>query len=190
MIETDRLLIRNFTENDWQDLKGYISKDEVVRFEPGWDPSEDACRKRVKELARRSGFWAVELKSAGKMIGHIIFDRIPPMNLRTWMIGYIFDSDFYGNGYATEACKAIISYGFNDLEIHRVMAKCSPENTRSWRLLERIGMRREGHLKKSLTFNATSDGEPIWWDEYLYAILREEWHGEENVNAGHSPPPF
>ena len=58
---------------------------------------------------------------------------------------------------------------------------CNPENTPSWRLMERLGMRREGHLRKNIWFFRDENGRPIWQDTYEYAILREEW--EEQARA-------
>jgi RimJ/RimL family protein N-acetyltransferase len=108
------------------------------------------------------------------MIGHVYFNKVKPVEFRNWELGYVFNPLYYGNGYATEACKCILQFGFDQLDIHRVSAKCSPENIRSWKLLERLSMRREGYSLKSVIFKYTSDGQPIWWDEYQYAILAEE----------------
>ncbi|MFW6287605.1 MAG: GNAT family N-acetyltransferase, partial [bacterium] len=77
--------------------------------------------------------------------------------------------------YATEACKRMLKYGFEDLKVHRIMAKCNTENISSWKLLERLSMRREGHFKKPVYFKKTGEGNPIWHDDYQYAILEEEW---------------
>lgn len=59
--------------------------------------------------------------------------------------------------------------------MHRLVSLCNPSNTASWKLMERLGLRREGYSKKSVTYKQTSTREPIWWNEYQYAILVEEW---------------
>lgn len=68
-IETERLLIRNFRPEDWRDLQEYISREEVLKFEPQWNSSDEACRKTAQNFAHGNAFWAVELKDSGKMIG-------------------------------------------------------------------------------------------------------------------------
>ena len=109
------------------------------------------------------------------MIGQVYFHQIEPTKFLTWELGYIFNPKFYGNGYATESCKAVLQFAFDGLGTHRVIAKCNPDNVRSWQLMERLGMRREGLGLKSVTHTKTGEADPVWWDEYQYAILAEEW---------------
>ncbi|MBY9077401.1 GNAT family N-acetyltransferase [Paenibacillus sp. HN-1] len=174
-METERLIVRKFSENDWSDLHEYLSQEQVLKYEPDGVSSEEDCKYIARERAEGDCFWAVSLKDTNKMIGHVYFGQKEPAEFNTWMIGYIFNPAFYGKGYATEACQGILKYGFEDLGIHRVMALCSPENAPSWRLLERLNMRREGHFKKEAFFRRTDDGQPLWHDAYQYAILNEEW---------------
>ena len=129
------------------------------------------------DLSKGSAFWAVELKSTGKMIGHLYFGREQPEKFCTWMLGYIFNNEFYGNGYATEACRGLLDHAFRNMGVHRVIAKCSPDNIPSWKLLERLEMRREGHSLRCAAIRDSEDGRPVWWDEYLYAMLEDEWPG-------------
>ncbi|QVK20749.1 GNAT family N-acetyltransferase [Mycoplasmatota bacterium] len=179
IIETERLLVRNFKEEDWKDLQEYIIEEEVLKFESDWDSTDEGCKKAAMSLSQSNAFWAVELKTKGKMIGHVYFNQAMPKKFLSWNLGYIFNPKYYGKGYATEACKAIIQYGFDNLQIHRVSARCNPDNIKSWKLLERILMRREGNLKKSYFIKRNNNGDPIWWDEYEYGILREEWEDIE-----------
>jgi len=67
-----------------------------------------------------------------------------------------------------------VRYGFAKWEIHRVVAYCNPKNTASWKLMERIGMRREGYLRKNIFFQTDVVDEPIWLDTLAYAILEED----------------
>ncbi|PZD97239.1 hypothetical protein DNH61_03630 [Paenibacillus sambharensis] len=106
---------------------------------------------------------------------HIYFNQTKPFEFLTWELGYIFNPKYYGNGYATEACRRILQYGFEVLKVHRVIAMCNPENNSSWELLERLLMRREGHHMKKAFFHKNNEGQPIWHDAYQYAILAEEW---------------
>jgi RimJ/RimL family protein N-acetyltransferase len=174
-METERLVIRKFEPNDWKDLCEYLSLKEVLMYEPNSESDNKDCKKLALERSQSDIFFAVCLRETDKMIGHIFFNQLEPSEFLTWEIGYIFNPKFYGNGYATEACKQILKYGFEELGAHRIIGNCNPENTASWKLLERLSMRREGCFKKKAFFRKTSDGKPIWHDSYQYAILEEEW---------------
>lgn len=174
-IRTDRLYIRNFKADDWEDLFEYLSQKEVLRYEPGSESDQDDCKKMAIERSRNDVFLAVCLKDTDTMIGHIYFNLTNPTDFLTWEIGYIFNPKYYGKGFATEACKRVLQFGFEELDAHRIIGICDPENTASWKLLERLFMRREGYYKKKAFFRRTADGEPIWHDAYEYAILAEEW---------------
>ena len=174
-LETDRLIVRNFRPEDWQDLQAYVSRPDIMWYERPWDASDEACRQQVLDFSKSDRFLAVEWKACGKMIGHLYYSQIMPLDFMTWMLGYIFNSEFQHRGFATEACRAVLDHGFRTLGVHRVEARCSPENVSSWRLMERLGMRREGHSPKCVTFRKTPEGKAIWWDELRYGILDEEW---------------
>ena len=82
-------------------------------------------------------------------------------------------------GYATESLMEIMRYAFNSLNARRMIAMCDPKNTNSWRLLERVGMRREGTLLQNVYFFLDENNNPIWKDTYEYAILKEEFYKKE-----------
>lgn len=85
-------------------------------------------------------------------------------------IGWVLDPRFGGRGLATEAVEALIATCFDDLGVHRVQATCFAENVPSWRLMDRIGMRREGHTVKDALHRTKG-----WLDGYHYGLLDEEW---------------
>ncbi|MFE4712613.1 GNAT family N-acetyltransferase [Paenibacillus sp. NPDC056722] len=176
ILESERLMLRNFEASDWRDLHEYLSQENVLMYEPDTARNEEECKLMAAERSQGNAFVAVCLKNTNKMIGHIYFAQREPEPFLTWMIGYIFNPEFYGKGYATEACQAVLKYGFEELGAHRIMALCNPDNAPSWRLLERLSMRREGHFKKEDFFRKTESGEPIWHDAYQYSILNEEWN--------------
>lgn len=171
-LETERLVIRRFKEEDWKDLYEYISDEEVVRYEPYQAFSIEASQNEAKSRAESPAFLAVCLKENNKLIGNIYFAK---QEFKTWEIGYVFNRAYQGRGYATEAANAVIAYGFNTRGARRIVAMCNPLNTASWRLLERLGMRREGHLKQNIYFKKDEKGNPIWSDTYEYAILKDEY---------------
>jgi RimJ/RimL family protein N-acetyltransferase len=85
-------------------------------------------------------------------------------------IGYVLDPAHAGHGYATEAARELLRLGFEGLGVRRIIAQCFADNEASWRLMERIGMRREQHTKQD---SLHRDGR--WLDGMMYAILAEEW---------------
>lgn len=168
--------IRKFQPEDWQDLFEYLSDEEVVKYEPYCAFSKEEA---IKEAARRTtddAFWAVCLKENGKLIGNLYFCRQQPEKFMAWEIGYVFNRQYNGKGYATEGAFRLLRYGFEVCSAHRIVAHCNPENTASWRLLERLHMRREGHFYKKAFFKYDVGGNPIWHDAYAYAMLSDEWN--------------
>lgn len=171
-MQTERLLIRRFTPDDWQDLYAYLSQETVVKYEPYEVFTEDLSK---QEAIRRSGdnnFWAVCLKDCGKLIGNLYLSK---QEFDTWELGYVFNLDYHGKGYATEAARTVVNDIFKNHNARRVIAMCNPLNEPSWKLLERLGMRREGHLHQNIYFKKNPTGCPIWQDTYEYGILAEEW---------------
>jgi RimJ/RimL family protein N-acetyltransferase len=175
VFETERLLLRRFTAEDGDALYDYLRDAETVKYEP-YDPFTP--EQAAQEASRRAGdeaFWAVCEKATGRLIGNIYFARQQPEEFRTWEIGYVFHRGFCGQGYATEAARRMLQYGFDACGAHRVEAWCNPENTRSWKLMERLGMRREGHFPKKAFFRLNAAGQPLWHDAYAYGMLEDEW---------------
>jgi len=85
-------------------------------------------------------------------------------------IGYVFDPSYAGRGYATEAVREELRICFEDIGVRRVIAQCFADNEPSWRLMERVGMRREQYTRQD---SLHRNGE--WLDGMMYALLAEEW---------------
>ncbi|MBG0785399.1 MAG: GNAT family N-acetyltransferase [Anaerolineaceae bacterium] len=171
-METERLIIRRFLPDDWEDLHEYLSQEEVVKYEPYDVFTEEASKQEAIDRAGNDDFCAVCLKDTNKVIGNIYFAK---QDFDTWELGYVFNSRYQGKGYATEASRAVVNDAFTNKKAHRVIASCNVLNTASWKLLERLGMRREGHLLQNVWFKKDGNGQPIWADSYEYGILKEEW---------------
>ncbi len=171
MIETSRLMIRNFAEADAEDLYAYLSLPDTYRFEPGAPISREEAQALAKERSSGERFFAVILKSENTMIGHLYFDKIEPAAFMTWELGYILNPRYRNNGFCTEAAQALVDYGFRSLHAHRIVAHCNPLNYPSWRVLEKIGMEREGHFRKKAFFRRDADNNPLWHDCYAYGIV-------------------
>ena len=171
-METTRLIIRPFIPADADDLHAYLSREQVVRYEPYPPFTREQAAEEAARRAQDRNFIAVALKETGRVIGNLYF---APGEFDTWELGYVFHDAYWGRGYAAEACRALLTEGFASGKVRRVIAMCNPENEASWRLLERLGMRREGHLRQNIWFFRDEKGEPIWQDTYAYAVLREEF---------------
>ena len=170
-ISSERLLLRPFSVKDGEGLFGILSDPETVRYEPYRAYTRKESYAEAERRETDPDYTAVLLPD-GTLIGTVYLKESGAGSAE---LGYIFNRRCWGQGYASEAVRAKLRDVFAQTHIRRVTARCNPENVRSWRLLERIGMRREGHLVKNIAFSCSEDGQPIWQDTYLYAILREEF---------------
>lgn len=162
------------TANDAADLYEYLSDPAVYTYEPSEPISPERSVDLAQKRAAAADFWAIELKDSRKMIGHLYFTQIEPAKFRTWELGYIVNPAYQGKGYATEAATALLRWAFKDKGVHRVIANCNPDNLTSWKVLEKVGLRREGLLRNNIFFRRGAHGEELWTDTYEYALLEEE----------------
>jgi len=169
-IKTNRLWIRTFQDTDWESVYDYTSNRDVMEYIPeGLFTKDDAKEFVHKNSGVHAETFPVLLVDENTLIGHMVFH--PYFGKHTYEIGWVFNPTYHNRGYASEAAKAILDFGFGKMKIHRIIATCQPQNPPSYRVMEKIGMRREGYFKKCIP-NGTD-----WWDEYYYAILKEEWKG-------------
>jgi RimJ/RimL family protein N-acetyltransferase len=175
ILTTDHLLLREFEESDWQAVLAYQSDPLYLRYNPWAVRTEEDVRRFVQtfmiwrdERPRSKFQFALVLREEGRLIGNCGI-RMRTSHATEADIGYELDSRYWGHGYATEAARALLAFGFGELRLHRIWAHCVPENVASARVLEKIGMQREGHLRE----NEWMKGR--WWDTLIYAILDHEW---------------
>lgn len=174
-IRTKRLLLRDFKEIDWRDVHEYASDREVVRY-MDWGPNTpEETRRFIKRASatrkrrpRHVYSLAMVSKSEDKVIGGCGINVSNPENREGWL-GYCLNRRYWGRGYATETAKALIGFGFGQLNLHRIFATCDPNNTRSARVLEKAGMKWEGHIRE----HKWAKGK--WCDSLLYAVLEPKW---------------
>ncbi|KRG12879.1 GNAT family N-acetyltransferase [Lederbergia galactosidilytica] len=167
-IITDRLIIRKFTNDDWQSVYSYTSDHDVMKYMPEGVLSEENAKEFVeKNIGENAENFPVVLHKEDILIGHIVFHQY--FGSHTYEIGWVFNPIYHNKGYASEAAYSVLKYGFETMNLHRIIATCQPENIPSWRVMEKIGMRKEGYFKKCIPQGNE------WWDEYYYAILQEEW---------------
>ncbi|MFJ9415521.1 GNAT family N-acetyltransferase [Streptomyces sp. NPDC101227] len=181
-IRTERLELRPVRTEDFEAIYAYQRLPEVCRY-LYWGPYEEAesraavATKTTRTTLRESGDilnLAVIVRESGRLIGDVTFFWTSAEH-RQGGIGYVFHPGHGGHGYATEASRALLKLGFEDLQLHRIQAELDGRNTASARVLERLGMRREGHLRE----NEFLDGE--WTDEVIYAMLAREWRAQRDA---------
>jgi len=175
-IRTDRLLLRPFTSDDFDDVYAMQSRSDVARYLE-WGPRG---RDEVRQSLEKKIAWsvltdegaglslAVVLPETGRVVGDVLLYWTSRPH-RGGEVGYVFHPDHSGKGYATEATRAMLRLGFDTLGLHRIVGRLDARNAASARLLERLGMRREAHLRQ----NEVVKGE--WSDEAVYAMLEDEW---------------
>jgi len=175
-IETARLILRPFKATDIDDLFEFHARPEVARF-LYWNArnrseTEEALKKRLlaTTLTQEGDklLLAVELVKLNKVIGDVTLMWHSKKH-KQGEIGFIFHPDYQGQGYATEASQILLTLGFKEFGLHRIFGRCDARNKASYRLMERLGMRREAHFIHNEIFK----GE--WGDEFVYAILQDEW---------------
>ncbi|GAB2185215.1 GNAT family N-acetyltransferase [Roseibium sp. LAB1] len=182
---TDRLVLRPMEACDAEALHAYQSLPEVARYQ-FWEPrSLEKIRKKLTEwteMRRLDGegtlAFAVESKENGALIGDVSL-RVTNVEARQGTIGFTLNPQYQGRGYATEAGRALLCMGFEDLNLHRIFASCDARNDGSWGVMERLGMRREAHFREHALFKGG------WDEEFFYALLEDEWR-EQQANAGFS----
>ena len=123
-------------------------------------------------------FWVVELKKDGKVIGDLCYRK---GDYETYEIAYDFNENYGKQGYATEACKVLITHIFSVLKGRRLYVGCNEDNERSWKLLERLGFRREAHCIEDVAFKHDMNDVPIYVNSYFYALLSREWLGNQST---------
>ncbi len=179
MLTTPRLILRRFSLDDLPAFLAYRNDPEVARYQ-GWDSTtEEEGRAYIEyhqHIEPHEPGWfnfAIIETATQNLIGDIglnILEHDPQQA----KVGYSLARHAQGNGYATEALRAVLDYAFGELKLHRISATCDVDNQGSIALLERVKFRREGHLIE----NYFDKGE--WTSEYLYAMLRREWQTSDS----------
>jgi RimJ/RimL family protein N-acetyltransferase len=175
-IQTERLILRNFVDNDLEPFLAYHNDPEVAKYQ-GWSipyPREKgkAFVSYMKEMAvPKQGDWiqfAIALKDTDELIGDLGC-YIKEDDVRQARIGFTLASKYWRKGYITEAIPCLLKYLFEDMDVHRIVADCDAENVASYRTLEKLGFRREAYFVESYLM----DG--VYTSEYHYGLLQREW---------------
>ncbi len=176
MINSERLTLRDIKEQDSTLLKETLLDENIMKYIPIPISEPSQIEKLLTSLieaqsleVRKNYFLVIEEIDSNQPIGTITAKIISgEIQNGIAVLGYTLLEKYWGKGYATEATKAFVSYGLNELKLHRIEASSVPENGSSEKVLKKVGMKYEGTKRKSLNING------IWYDELLYGILRKD----------------
>lgn len=178
MIETSRLILRPMRVDDASDLLEYQSNPDIVRYIPWPEGNAETVKKHIertlaesKELPLDEGDYLVlvwELKDSGKVIGQSNISMQSKEHLRG-EVGWVTHQDYQRQGFAFEASKAMLKFGFEVMGLHRIVAEMDTRVPASAAVAQKLGMRKEAELKEVEYFK----GE--WCDMWIYAILKSEF---------------
>ena len=179
-IGTSRLRLRPLGFEDTEELLAYRGRADVCRYLPFEPMDEEVLAGRLAGNLGRGEITAegqsltlgAELAASGRLVGDVTL-FFHSARHASGEIGYAFHPDIAGQGYATEACTAVLNLAFDKVDglgLHRMVARMDARNGASARLASRLGMRREAHHRASEMFK----GE--WADVVVYALLDHEWH--------------
>jgi RimJ/RimL family protein N-acetyltransferase len=175
-LRTERLLLRPFDDDDLDAVYETHSRGDITRY-LYWEPRtrdealEMVERRKLETAIEAEGdglHLVAQLHDSPAMVGHVSLQWVSQEH-RQGEIGFVLHPDHHGRGYATEASAVVLRLGFQGLDLHRIVGRCDGRNIASTRVMERLGMRREAHLRE----NEFIKGE--WTDELVYAILADEW---------------
>jgi RimJ/RimL family protein N-acetyltransferase len=175
-LRSERLELRQFNDDDLDALLAMQGNEEMTRYLPWGPQSRDEV---LRLLERIKAMTATHPSSDGVRLAAVLPDsRAVVGDFSLWRtnsehaqgeIGFVVHPDHQRLGYATEACTALLRLGFEHLGMHRIVGRADARNVASIGVMERLGMRREAHLRE----NELIKGE--WTDEVIFAALAHEW---------------
>lgn len=172
---TERLLLRDFEPTDWPAVLAYQKDPLYLRYYEWTERTPEAVQEfvgrfiaRQQEKPRTKFQFAIILRSSGELIGNCGI-RKESAEAHEADMGFELSPRHWGQGYATEAARAVLEFGFTSLGLHRVWAECVADNVGSARVLTKLGMQLEGRLREKEYFKGRR------WDRLLFAVLQPEW---------------
>ena len=174
-IETKRLLITYAKMSDLDDIFDYVSNKDVMTYEREDFPTKESYEPALKYMTNKKVLFAVRIKGNDKVIGHIYLGKTNPECNNEYNLGYIFHPLFQRKGYCTEAAKVIVDYAFHSLHANRIFAACNPENIPSWKVMENVGLKKEGLFKKRFYWKNDDNQQPIYTDQLVYGLHFSDW---------------
>ena len=164
-IETHRMIVRNFDMSDVNDLQDILGDDVTMKnCEPACSMEKTTDFLKNFCIAKKGAVAAVH-KERNKVIGYILFNEF---DAGVYEIAWIFNKNYWREGYAYESCKAVIDYAFDSMHAHKIFAEAI-DGIKSVNLMKKLGMKFEGIQRSQ-----TRDNSGNWADLYLYGILEED----------------
>jgi RimJ/RimL family protein N-acetyltransferase len=164
--------LREFRSNDAADALAIIGDDRVTRW-LSFDSRDIAAAQAMvdgaAERARldpRTEYYLAVAAGDDELVG---FARLAFAGVKAAKLGYAIRADRWGKGYATDAARRLIDFGFAELGLHRVSAAIGPDNAASIAVVEKLGMHYEGRLRDHVFTNGA------WRDSLLFSVLEHEW---------------
>ena len=172
ILTTDRLKLRAVTMDDAQAIFKYSSNDNVARYllwetHQTLEDTEAFIEMAIESYDEISDFYHWGIEYNGQLIGTIDYVGLNDYS-GMGEIGYVLSEDYWNKGLVTEAAKRVIDFGFDELGLVRIQARCIAENIASSRVMEKCGMKFEGTLRKSLLVKGTHR------DIHMYAIIDDD----------------
>ena len=176
IITTERLILRDFVDEDWSAVLAYQRNPLYLRYYE-WTEHRTPADARdfvgmflehQQQVPRIKFQFASTLRTTGQLIGNCGI-RLAQAGAHHADLGYELDPQYWGQGYASEAARAIVDYGFTQLNVHKIWSWCIADNIASAHVLEKLGMQLEGRLRENEYFKGR------WWDTLMYGLLGREW---------------
>ena len=171
ILVTERLLLREFVPGDWHAVFSYQLDPLYLRYYEWTVRTPEDVQEfvqgfiRQQQLRPRAKYqFAICSRASGLLIGNGGIRLAKPDDMQA-EIGFELGPLHWGQGFATEAAQALIRFGFEDLHLHRIWARCVADNSRSANVLGKTGMRLEARLRENETFKGR------WWDTLVFGIL-------------------
>ncbi|GHV06067.1 putative N-acetyltransferase YnaD [Clostridia bacterium] len=183
-LETERLILQPLRETDFESVHAYMSDEQIKKYMYYEPNTPEDTNKLISDSVTNDNIFEFGLtrKDSGTLIGNIglYIGGKEAVGNGEVEIGWLISGENQGNGYATEAAKAVMKFAFEQLRLRRIIAHCDSENVASWHIMEKLGMRREAHYRKSRKSNRVLGH--TWRDAFGYAILAEDYFKQEDVS--------
>ena len=173
-IFTDRLCLREFVAEDYDFFFELETSEFIQKFESDTIPTKEEIDEKFSKILKcinkipRNRYYLVITKLPDyQPVGKLGFWEIDP-SIREWEIGWDIHIDHIGKGYAPEAAKALMKFGFNKLNAHRIQALCNDKNTNSEKVMMKIGMKKEETCRAVRLLNNN------WYGSHIYSLLDTE----------------
>ncbi|OIN65543.1 GNAT family N-acetyltransferase [Exiguobacterium sp. KRL4] len=175
VLETERLILRPLQTGDLDDLFEYTQDEETARYVT-WNANQTV--EQAEQFLNyvlsnyeqgKEAPWAIVWKETGKMIGTIDFIHLLLDDTKQAELGYAISRQFWGKGIVTEAVACVMAFGFEELRLERIQARCMEGNVGSARVMEKVGMTYEGTLRRLIFIKEA------FHDVKMYSMLREEY---------------